>query len=75
MQVLHCCRAEDDEESHPQGRALKGDGFVRFTLFGLVVGFEDHGIQEEGHQAENEEQLDEKDGEVFRVVLNTGTGL
>jgi hypothetical protein len=73
--VLHRCCAEDDEESHPQSGALKGDDFVRFALFGFIIGFEDHGIQKEGQQAKHEEQFDEKDGEVFRMVLNTGASL
>src|SRR5579864_1484205 len=75
VQVLHRCCAEDDEESHPQCGALKWDDFVRLALFCFIVGFEDHGIKEEGDEAENEEQLDEKDGQVFRVVLNPGTSL
>ena len=28
MQVLHRCGAENDEEAHPEGRSLEGDGFV-----------------------------------------------
>jgi hypothetical protein len=75
VQVLHRRCAENDEESHPQRGTLKGDDFVGFSLFGFIIGFENHGIQEQGQEAKNEEQFDEKDSEVFRVMLNTAAGL
>src|SRR5688572_27551004 len=75
MQVLHGCCAEDDEESHPQGGALIGDGFIGLPFFGLIVGFKNHGIEEKRQKAEHKEQLDKKDGEVFCVMLNARTGL
>ena len=37
MQVLHRGGAEDDEETHPEGGALEGDGFIGLSLIGLIV--------------------------------------
>src|SRR5215831_7492161 len=75
MEVLHSGRTEDNEESHPQCGALKWNDFVGLALFGLVIGFENHRVEEKGDEAKHEEQLDEKDGEVFCVMLNAAAGL
>src|SRR5215831_7183817 len=75
MEVLHSGRTEDNEESHPQCGTLKWNDFVGLALFDLVIGFENHRIEEKGDEAKHEEQFDEKNGEVFRVMLNAATGL
>src|SRR5215467_11863348 len=75
VQVLHRCCAQDDEEPHPQRGALKRNDFVGLALFGLVIGFKNHRIEEKGDEAKHEEQFDEKNGKVFCVMLNAATGL
>lgn len=75
MQVLHRGRTEDDEKPHPEGCPLEGDHFIGFAFFGLIVGFENHRVEKEGQQAENQEELDKKDREIFGMVLDAGTRL
>ena len=54
MQMFHRGRAEDDEESHPQGGTLKRNDFVGFALVGLIVGFKDHGIEKECQETQHQ---------------------
>lgn len=75
MEVLHSGRTEDNEKTHPQCGALERNDFVGLALFGFVIGFENYRIEEKGDEAKHEEQFDEKDDEVFRVMLNAATGL
>jgi hypothetical protein len=70
MQVLHGRRTQDNEKPHPERGTLERNHLVGFPFFGLVVGFENHRIEEKGQKAEHEEELDKKDREVFGVVLN-----
>ena len=37
MQMFHGSGAEDDEEAHPEGGALEGNGFIGLSLIGLIV--------------------------------------
>src|SRR5678816_4724008 len=68
MEVLHGGSAENNEESHPEGGTLEGDHLIGLAFFGLVIGFENHRIEEQGHEAEHEEELDEKNRKEFGAV-------
>src|SRR5690348_14364292 len=70
MEVFHRGGAKDDEESHPEGRPLKRNDFVGFTLFRVIVGLKNDRIQEEGQQAEHEEELDKEHRQVLGVMLD-----
>lgn len=37
VQMFHGSCAENDKKSHPEGGALERDGFIGFSLIGLVV--------------------------------------
>jgi hypothetical protein len=75
MEVLHGGSAENNEESHPEGGTLEGDHLIGFAFFRLVISFENHCIEEERQQTQHEKELDEKDREVFGVMLDARAGL
>ena len=76
VEMFHGSGTENDEETDPECRALKGDRFVGdFFICIRVIGFEDHGIEEESQEAEDEKQFDEEDGQVFGMVLDSAAGL
>ncbi len=76
VEMIHRGGTEDDEEADPKCGSLEGDRFVGFFLaFFCVVGFEEHGIEEEREKTEDEKQLDKEDRQVFRMVLDPVAGL
>lgn len=76
VEMFHGGGTENNEETDPECRTLKGDRFVDdFIVFICVIGFEDHGIEEECQEAEDEKQFDEEDGQVFGMVLDSAAGL
>jgi hypothetical protein len=70
VQVFHGSGAKDDEEPHPEGGSLKGNGFIVLSFGGLVVGFEDDRVEKEGKKTQYEKQLDHEHHEVFGMVLD-----
>ena len=76
VEMFHRGGTEEDEEADPERGSLEGDRFVRFFFaFFCVIGLEEHRVEEEREQAEDEKQLDEEDGQVFRMVLDAAAGL
>lgn len=74
--MLHRGGTEEDEEANPERGSLKGDRFVGFfCAFFCVIGLEEHRVQKEREKTENEKQLNKKDGQVLRMVLNPAAGL
>lgn len=37
MEMLHSGRTQNDEESHPEGRPLKGNGLIGLSLFCFII--------------------------------------
>ena len=70
MQMLHGRRAEDDEETHPEGGPLEGDGFIRFLFVGFVLGSKDNGVKKQCEEAQNEKKFNHEDHEVLGVVFH-----
>lgn len=54
VQMLHGGGAQDNEKTHPERGPLKGNHFVGFAFFGVIVGFENDRIQEQSQQAQHE---------------------
>src|SRR5262245_28295549 len=75
MKMFHGCRTKDDEETHPECRALERDRLVFCSFFGFFVRFKNDGVEEERYEAEHEEELDKKNGQVFGMVLYTAACL
>ena len=75
MQMFHGRCAEDNEESNPQCGTLIRDRFVASFFAVVLIGFEDDGVEVEGHEAEHKKQLDEEDRQVLSVVWNTAARL
>src|SRR4030095_13133362 len=75
MQVLHGGRAENNEESHPECGSLERDHFVGFSVFFIVIRFENHRIEEKRHQAKDQEEFDEKDHKILCMMLHARAGL
>ena len=76
VEMFHRGGTEDDEEADPERGSLEGDCFVGFFFaFFCVIGFEEHGIEEEREKAEDEKQLDKEDSQVFRMMLDPAAGL
>ena len=76
VEMFHRGGTEEDEEADPERGSLEGDRFVGFFFaFCCVIGLEEHRVEEEREQAEDEKQLDEEDGQVFRMVLDAAAGL
>jgi len=76
MEMFHCGSTEEDEEANPEPNLLEGDGFVGFFFAFLhLIGLEDQSVQEQREKTEDEKQLDEEDGQVFRMVLDPASRL
>ena len=76
VEMFHRSSTEEDEDADPERGSLKWDRFIRFpSLFFCVIGLEEHRVEEEREKTKNEKQLDKKDGQVFRMVLNPAAGL
>ena len=76
MEMFHRGGTEEDEETNPERGSLEGDRFVGFiSAFFCVIGLEEHCVEEEREKTEYEEQLDKKNGQVFRMMLNPTAGL
>ena len=75
VQVFHGGGAQDDEEAHPQCGTLERNGFIRLAFLGMVVGFEDDGVEKQGEEPKDEQQLDTKDDQILGMVLHAGAGL
>lgn len=37
MEMLHGGGAQNNEESHPEGRSLEGNGFIGVSLLSLII--------------------------------------
>ena len=76
MEVFHRGGTEDDEKADPECGSLEGDRFVGFFFaFRCVIGLEEHRVEKEREKGQDEKQLDEEDGQIFRMVLDSGAGL
>ena len=76
VEMFHGSGTENDEETDPECGSLKGNRLVGYFFICIrVIGFEDHGIEEECQEAEDEKQFDEEDGQVFGMMLDSAAGL
>jgi hypothetical protein len=63
VEMFHRSGTEDDEEADPKRGSLEGDRLVGcFFVYFCIIGLEDHRIEEEREKAEDEKQLDKKNG-------------
>jgi hypothetical protein len=76
MKMFHRSGTENNEEADPERSSLKGNCLVGlfFPIF-RVIGLEDHSVEEKCKKAEDEKELDKKDNQVLRVVLDSASGL
>ena len=76
MEMFHRSRTEEDEKADPKRGLLEGDRFVGlFFAFFCVIGLEEHAVEKEREKTEDKKQLDKKDGQVFRMVLDPASRL
>ena len=76
VEMFHRSGTKEDEEADPERGSLEGDCFVGFFFaFFYVIGFEEHGVEEEREKTEDQKQLDKEDGQVFRMVLDPASCL
>ena len=48
---------------------------ILLAFLGMVVGFEDDGVEKQGEEPKDEQQLDTKDDQILGMVLHAGAGL
>lgn len=75
VQVFHRGGTEEDKEPDPKRDSLEWNRFVGFFFAFGVIGFEEHGVEEEREKTEDERQLDKEDDQVCRMVLDSTPSL
>lgn len=61
MEMFHGGSAQNDKESHPEGRSLKGDGLIGLSLLSLIIRLENNGVEKQRQEAQHEQQFDHED--------------
>lgn len=70
MEMFHGGSAQNDKESHPEGRSLEGDGLIGLSLLSLIIRLENDGVEKQRQEAKHEQQLDHEDHQILGMVLD-----
>ena len=75
MEMFHSSGAQNDEESHPEGRPLEGNSLIGLSLLSLIIRLENDGVEKQREKAQHKQQLDHEDHQILGVVLHPGARL